>query len=516
MSVDLIIDSSASEVVIGLLHDKQLVELHRERTNNNYTVGDIYLGKVKKVMPGLNAVFVDVGYEKDAFLHYLDLGPQYNSLAKFLKNTISSQTPTSNLTNFQLEADIEKNGKINQIVSSGQQILVQIAKEPISSKGPRLTSEISIPGRYIVLVPFASRVSVSQKIKSGEERDRLIKLLQGIKPKGFGVIIRTVAENKSLAELESDLSDILSKWKEMVKNIPGNKPPFKVLGELNRASAILRDLLSPKFNSIVVNDEAIYNEVKKYLKNIAPDKENIAKIYKGKTPVFDQYGVEKQIKALFGKTVTLKTGAYLIIEHTEALHVIDVNSGYRSKSGAGQEQNAFEVNMEAAEEIARQLRLRDMGGIIVVDFIDMKEEAHREQLFQRMKEVMKSDRAKHSILPPSKFGLIQITRQRVRPEMEVNTTEKCPSCDGTGQSQASILLENEIENHLRYITSQLNLKKVALHVHPFIEAYLRKGIFSIRWKWQKKYKCKINIVSSASYGMLKYSFFDANEEEIKF
>lgn len=516
MSVDLIIDSSASEVVIGLLQNKQLVELHREKPNNNYTVGDIYLAKVKKVMPGLNAVFVDVGYEKDAFLHYLDLGPQFNTLQKFLKQVSALENPSASLTNFQFEADIEKTGKINQVINSGNRVLVQIAKEPISSKGPRLTAEISIPGRYIVLVPFAHRVSVSQKIKSSQERDRLTKLMQGIKPKGFGIIIRTVAENKSVVELETDLKDILSKWEDMVKKLPQAQTPAKVLGELNRTSAMLRDMLSPQFNSIVVNDEAIFTDIKNYLRNIAPDKENIAKMHKGKTPVFDHYGLEKQIKALFGKTVNLKTGAYLIIEHTEALHVIDVNSGYRSKSGIGQEQNAFEVNLEAAEEIARQLRLRDMGGIIVVDFIDMKEEGHREQLFQKMKEAMRSDRARHTVLPPTKFGLVQITRQRVRPEMDINTTEKCPSCNGSGVAQAAILLEDEIENHLRYVSTQLNLKKITLHVHPFVEAYLRKGIFSLRWKWQKKYKCKIALSSSASYSMLQYRFFDAQDDEIKF
>lgn len=515
MNNELVINSTPSEVVIALLNDKRLVELNREKSNNSFSVGDIYLGKVRKVMPGLNAAFVDVGYEKDAFLHYLDLGPQAASLYKFTKLTQQGKQSTSNLMYFKLEEDIRKDGKISNVLSANQQILVQIAKEPISTKGPRITSEISLAGRYIVLVPFSDRISVSQKIKSSEEKQRLKRLIQSIKPKNFGIIVRTVAEGKSVADLDSDLQDLIKKWNICYEQLKTAQPPQKVLGELNRTSAILRDLLNSTFNAIHVNDAGMYEEIKSYLQTIAPDKEKIVKLYKGNAPIFDHFGVDKQMKALFGKTVTMKSGAYLIVEHTEALHVIDVNSGHRAKSENNQETNALEVNLEAAAEVARQLRLRDMGGIIVVDFIDMHDANNRKMLYDRIKEEMKQDRAKHNILPPSKFGLVQITRQRVRPEMNIETHEKCPTCGGTGEVQASVLLIDQIENNLRYILKEQNEPSVTLCVHPYIEAYLTKGFPSMRMKWSWHYKKWIKVKAVSSYQFLEYHFLNSSGDEIK-
>jgi len=514
MSVDLVINSKTSEDVIALLDNKQLVELHKEKSNNNYSVGDIYLGRIKKVMPGLNAAFVDVGYNKDAFLHYLDLGPNFASLNKYVQGVLSKKIRTSSLRNFKFENEIDKEGKVADLLSGNQYALVQIAKEPISTKGPRLSSEISIAGRYMVLVPFSNRVSVSQKIRSFEEKDRLKRLIKSIRPEGFGVIVRTVAENKKVADLHTDMNELLEKWKVCFEKLHNAKPPKRVLGELSRSSAILRDLLNKDFNNIYVDSNETKKELKSYISSIAPGKEKMVKGYRRQIPIFEHFGIEKQIKSLFGKNVTMKSGAYLVIEHTEALHVIDVNSGQRSRSIADQEQNAIDVNIESAAEIARQLKLRDMGGIIVIDFIDMREASNRELLFEKMREFMKSDRAKHTILPPSKFGLVQITRQRVRPEMEIKTSEKCPCCNGDGETQATILLVDEIENNLRYIVRQLNQKKLNLVVHPYLEAYLSKGIFSIRRKWSKKYNCKINLRKSDSYRFLEYRFFDQKQEEI--
>jgi ribonuclease G len=465
-------------------------------------------------MTGLNAAFVDVGYEKDAFLHYLDLGPQVKSLNKFTKQIHTGKQTTSNLMYFKLEEDIKKDGKINQIVSQGDQILIQIAKEPISSKGPRITSEISMAGRFLVLVPFADKVSVSQKIKTREEKERLKKLVQGIKPKNFGVIVRTVAEDVSISEIENDLKELMDKWNECFENFKTAKPPQKIVGEMNRTNTILRDMLNDSFGSIAVNDAKIYDEIRTYLKSISPEQEKIAKFIKGPAPIFDQLGVDKQIKALFGKTVTMKSGAYLIVEHTEAMHVIDVNSGHRAKSDSSQEENALEVNLEAAVEIARQLRLRDMGGIVVVDFIDLHNPNNRKILYEKIRDEMKTDRAKHNILPPSKFGLIQITRQRVRPEMSVVTVEKCPTCGGSGEIQASVLIIDQIENTLRYIIKELNEKTVTLCVHPFIESHLTKGFFSMRRKWEMKYKKRIKIRPVNSYNFLEYHFLNKDGEDI--
>ena len=518
MNQELIINSTPSEVVIALLHDKRLVELHREKNNSKFSVGDIYLGKAKKVMTGLNAAFIDVGYEKDAFLHYLDLGPQAPSLIKYVDQTQSGKQNVSNLMYFKNESDIKKDGKINEIVKSGQNLLVQVAKEPISAKGPRITTEISLAGRYIVLIPFADKISVSSKIRNIEEKKRLKDLMHQIKPKNFGVIVRTVAEGKSVSDLEADLNELVSRWDECYHVLKTSQPPVRVLGEADRTNVILRDFLNASFNAIHVNDQAVFEDLKSYIKTISPDKVDILKHYTGKLPIFDAYGVDKQIKSLFGKTVHMKSGAYLVIEHTEALHVFDVNSGNRAKSDSTQEENALEVNLEAAVEVARQLKLRDMGGIIVVDFIDMHHADNRKLLFDKLKEEMKSDRAKHNILPPSKFGLIQITRQRLRPEVNVEVLETCPSCSGTGKVQPSIIFVDQLENTLKFILKEQNNKNVTLNLHPYVEAYIKKGgLFkSLQWKWYFEFKQWVKVQSVSSLGLMEYKFFNKDMDEIIF
>jgi ribonuclease G len=512
---ELIIDSSPNGATIALLQDKQLVELHKEQITNNYTVGDIYLGRIKKIMPSLNAAFVDVGYEKDAFLHYLDLGPQVQSLLKLTKQVRSGGYQSKLLDNFKPEADINKGGKISDVLSKSLLVPVQIAKEPISTKGPRLSSDLSIAGRYVVLVPFSEVISISKKIKSNTERNRLRKVVESIKPKHFGVIIRTVSEGKGVSELQKDLLDLISKWETFVTKLHGTEPAKKVLGEIGRTSTILRDILNPDFQNIYVNEQSMYEEVRSYIHEISPDLEGIVRLHKHKEPIFEHHGVDKQIKSTFGKTVNLAGGAYLVIEHTEALHVIDVNSGNRTANKENQEENAYQVNKEAAKEIARQLRLRDMGGIVVVDFIDMHKPTNRKELFDYLKAQMADDRAKHTILPPSKFGLIQITRQRVRPEMNIVTSEVCPACGGTGTIRPTILLLDDIENNFNYILEEQNEKNITLCVHPYIEAYIKKGLFNRQMKWYFKYNQWIKIKSNPAYQITEFHFFSNKDEEIK-
>lgn len=511
---ELVISSDVSEVKIVLLEDKQLVELHKEQKNNNISVGDVYMGRIKKILPGLNSAFVDIGCRKDAFLHYLDLGPQIKSLKKYTKFAEEGNHAQSNMDAFTLEKDIEKSGKISDFLSVGDRIPVQIAKEPINTKGPRITADISFAGRYIVLVPFSNRISVSQKIKSSEERRRLKLLIQSIKPNNFGVIIRTVAEGKKVAELDADLKTLLNKWHSMTHVIGSSNGPTKLISELDRTSVVLRDILNESFNGIYIDDSNLYEEIKSFISTIAPQKSDIVKLYKGKEPIFTEFGVNKQMAGLFGRIVTIRNGVYLIIEHTEAMHVIDVNSGQRVSKENSQEENALSVNLEAAAEIARQLRLRDMGGIIIVDFIDMQEAAHRKELYNKLKEEMSKDRARHTILPASKFGLIQITRQRVRPENEVTVQEKCPTCNGTGKIRSSYLIIDEIENNMRYLLLDQNEDKITVQVHPFLYAYLNKGLFSIKRKWKWKYNRKIDIKEVKSFHITQYNFLNKNGEEI--
>lgn len=513
MNYELFIRSGSQEVDFALLKDGRLIELHKEEENNNFTVGDIFLAKIRKTVPGLNAAFVNVGYEKDGFLHYHDLGPKVLSQLKFVKKVSTGKLKDYSLKDFPMEKEIDKHGNLNDAIKSNQSILVQIVKEPISTKGPRISSELSIAGRYIVLVPFSDRVSVSQKIDSNEEKDRLKRLITSIKPKGFGVIIRTVAEGKKVAELDKDLQNLMDRWMAMCKKLQGAHHPSKVLSELNRASSIIRDVFNDSFSAIHIDDETLYLQIKDYLQEIAPKKDNIVKFYDSNVPIFEKFGIDRQIKTSFGKSVSGSKGAYLVIEHTEAMHVIDVNSGNRSNKAKTQEGTALEVNLIAATEVARQLRLRDMGGIIVVDFIDLANANHRKQLYNHLRDEMKDDRAKHKILPPSKFGLIQITRQRVRPEMNIKTREENPSNVMDGEIEAPIIVINRINEEVKGLFKK-DYKKITLNTHPFIAAFLTKGFPSVRTKWFLEHKKWVKIQPRDAYTYLEYHFVDKEGENI--
>ncbi len=515
LSNELIINSTQNGCRIALLKNKNLLEFHHQLDGNQFVVGDIYLGTVRKLVPGLNAAFIDIGYEKDAFLHYLDLGPQVTSLNKFTKQVLAKKNTSLKLSKFKTEPDIDKLGKIGQVLTKGQQILVQVVKEPISTKGPRLSCELSIAGRYVVLVPFSKAVSVSKKITSGEERKRLVRLLSSIKPENFGIIIRTVAEGKDVAELDKDLTNLVSSWEEGIKKLRNAKAPEKIIGEMSRTSSMLRDMLNESFDNVVVDDKALYEDVKTFIKGIAPEKEKIVKLYNGKARIFENFGIEKQLKSLFGQSVSLPFGGYLIIEHTEALHSIDVNSGNISSSNGDQEATALKVNLEAAKEIARQLRLRDMGGIIIVDYIDMKNPEHKKLLYDRMKEEMKTDRSKFTVLPLTKFGLMQITRQRVRPEMNIITKEKCPTCNGTGSITASILVSDQVERNLEYLMIKQNEKKVTIALHPYLFAFFTKGFISRQVKWLFKYNRWVKLIEDSSLGITDFKFRNVTGDDIE-
>jgi len=511
---ELIIDFDSSGERIALLRDKKLVELHIESSGANFSVGDFYVGVVKKFKQELNAAFVDVGYHKDAFLHYHDLGPNIRSLNKLTRAAMQGGMDSGDLSKFALEPETLKTGRINSTLKKGQKVLVQISKEPISSKGPRLSTEISIAGKYFIFVPFIDSVSVSKKIEDREERQRLKTLALSLKGPNFGLICRTAAVGQSAQELHKDILELRERWDTLVKNLRNAKAGQLILGDGNRSQLVLRDLLSEKFSNIVTNDKDYYEELKKYVNHLSPDLGKVLKLHKGKESIFSYYGVDKQIKISFGKNVNMQGGAYLIIEHTEALHVIDVNSGSRQRSGESQDEYALSVNLESAEEIARQLRLRDMGGIIVIDFIDLRNPAHKRQLTDALKKAMSLDRAKHTILPMSKFGLVQITRQRVRPEMNITTNEECPMCHGNGTVEASILLSDEIEETLLQLLKFGTNKKIELCLHPYLHAYFTKGFPSKQWQWFAKHRKWVNITSDSNYHFGEYRFFDSNEEEI--
>lgn len=503
---------------IALLKDGELVEYHTEEKDSKFTVGDIYLGTVKKLAHNLNAGFVDIGYKKDAFLHYSDLGPQFRSLHKFTQLAINGKLSNYNLSDHSIEAPIDKLGKISEVLHRNQPILVQVVKEPISSKGPRLSAELAIVGRYMILVPFGDTVNISKKITSSEEKKRLLRLATSIKPQNFGLIARTAAEGKEVAKLIQDLKELLAKWEEGVKKLCKAIARDKIIGEMNRVSSILRDMLNESFDNIVIDDKKAYSELKQYIKTIAPEKEKAFKNYQGRARLFEHFGIEKQLKMLFGQTVSLEGGGYLIIEHTEAMHVIDVNSGSNTVEQEYEEM-ILGVNLAAAKEIARQLRLRDMGGIIVIDFIDIKDAENKRKLYQQMKEYMKEymkeDRSKATVLPLSKFGIMQITRQRVRPTTNLITQEECPSCGGTGKIAASILVSDQIEKSLQLLLDNQNEKNITLFLHPYLYAYFTIGFLSRRMQWLLKYKKWVRLAEDSSLGIAEFKFTNKQGEEIE-
>lgn len=511
---ELIINASATGVDMALLENGKLVELHYQKTNNNFTVGDILIGKIRKMMPGLNAAFIDIGHRKDAFLHYTDLGPKLRSIVKWTNGVMGGSINTHKLDNFKFEEEIVKTGKVDQVLNKRWPVLVQILKEPISTKGPRLSCELNLPGRYMVISPFSETVTVSKKIASNEERKRLHTLAESIRPKGFGIIMRTAAEGKKVQELHEELMHLIGKWEDIYRQLKTVVPPAKLLSELDKPASVLRDLLTDSFSRIVVNEKDLHADIKSYLQSISPDQVGIVQFYTGSKPVFEAFGITRQIKASFGKTATMGSGAYIVIEKTEAMHVIDVNSGHKMTTG-DVEQTIFNVNLEAAEEIARQIRLRDIGGLIIVDFIDMKNADHKRQLAKAMEEFMRKDRSQHTILPLSKFGLMQITRERARPEVMMDTAEVCPSCGGTGKVNPTILLTDDIERDLEFVMQSRPKAPLYLRVHPYIDAYLKKGFPNKQMRWFLKYNKWLRIIPQAEYQLGEYRFFEGNDDEIR-
>ncbi|WP_185870587.1 Rne/Rng family ribonuclease [Blattabacterium cuenoti] len=512
MSKELIINAEKQEVKIALLEGGKLLEFHKEIFNKKFSVGDIYLGIVKKISYGLNAAIIDIGDSKGAFLHYNDIGFHVEEMLELIPMNHKKYSITSCHCSFLLkEKEDSCFHSIEKILYTGQKILVQITKEPISNKGPKLTSKICIPGRNLVLIPFSEKISISHKIKNIKEKNRLISCIQKIKPKGFGIIIRTASCFKIEQVLKEELFFLIKKWKKTLTQLRSKLPPVKIFSESNKTFCLLRDTFNDDFKSIYCNNSFLCQEIHSYLSLIAPKKTSIIKHYKGNIPIFEKYGIEKQIQTSLGKNVPLKNGAYLVIEHTEALHVIDVNSGminhiHKNCTESERIDNILKVNLIAATEIARQLRLRDMGGIIIVDFIDMDEPDKKKKLYEHLKEKMKNDRAKHKILPPNQFGLVQFTRHRVRPELKINNKKI---------KNSPIAYVHNIESIIETIFKKNKIhKKIQIHAHSFVTAYLKKGFPSIQQKWFFKYKKWIQIVSIDSLTCTEFQILNKKTQEI--
>lgn len=517
MENKLILNVTDSEIDIALLEDSVLMEYTKESRTANCAVGNVYLAKVKKLLPGLNAAFIDMGLEKEGFLHYLDIGANFYTIDRFLKLIISGNGKVPSMSKSEFVKELPKTGLITDVLSVGQIILVQVTKEPISTKGPRVTTEISLAGRSVVLMPFYNKVSVSQKILRNSEKTRLKRAVNSSRPQNYGAIIRTVAEGRDADELKNEFSVLVKRWEETLRRVNKckGKVPSLVLEEVSRAEAVIRDHFNRNFESIVVNDKDVYEEIKSYVSLIEPSKSDIVKLYDDEIPVFDAYNITKQVKSAFGRVVPFKRGAYLVIDHTEAMHVIDVNSGIRlQKDADSQENSAFEVNMLAVDEVAHQMRLRDMGGIVIIDLIDMHKAEHNQLVYDRMIANLENDSAKHNVLPLTKFGLMQITRQRVRQVTYANTFESCPVCGGSGKIHSSILFTDMLERKAYFVKKVLKCKNVTLFVHPYVYAYMKQGFPSLKTKLRFKYWFRLNILPNQQLEYLQYKFVDKKTGEV--
>ncbi len=518
MKKEIIINSTANEHRIAILEDGKPAELFVETPGKSRNVGDIYLGSVAKVMPGIKAAFVNIGMEQDAFLHFSDVGSieEFNSLFEEDDDEKEADAIANNVTTteeFEERKNIRSPQNIPQVnLQKGQDILVQITKEQIGKKGVRVRSAISLPGRFLVLIPFDGKVGVSKKLTNFKEKRRLRKLIRGILPEGFGAIIRTVAESKTEDMLKEDLEDLIKTWHNIEKLVKTEKAPALIYKDMDTTSSVIRDLFQDTVERVVVDDKKLYKEIRSYVQWISPDMLNRIEYFKDREPIFDKYEIEKEIQVLLSKKVWLKSGGYLYIEKTEAMTVIDVNSG-RYAAKKEQELNSLRTNLEAAREVCRQIRLRDIGGLVIVDFIDLDDEKNKKKIYDEIKKEVRRDRAKVTVLPMTEFGLVQITRQRVRQSVQLSFSESCPMCGGTGLVQSKTSTINQIERWIRRFKSDKREFRLHLHVNPIIAEFLLQGTISRLMKMQIKFFVKLRLISDSSMPADEFKFFSIKQQK---
>jgi ribonuclease G len=493
MKKEIIINAAANETRIAITEDGRLAELFVESANKEKMVGDIYLGRVAKVMAGIKAAFIDLGLGQDGFLHFSDIGNRFDeyqtmlgddeeeeeeSVAVVVGADAANAPPQPPRERPQRPPAPEIRPPSREIhLEKGQEIIVQITKEPVGKKGVRVTSEVSLAGRYLVLLPFDGRVGISKKINSFKEKRRLRRIVQNILSSGFGVIIRTVAEGKDEEALKTDLEDLVKTWREIEKSAKTEKPPALLYKDMSTTSSVIRDLFSNDVARVIVDSKKLHKEIRAYIKYTSPQLLDKIELNREKLPIFDVYGIEKELETSLSRKVWLKSGGYIIIEQTEAMVVIDVNSG-RYAAKREQEQNSLRTDLEAAREITRQLRLRDIGGIIVCDFIDLEDEKNKRKVFEELKKEFRRDRAKVTVLPMTEFGLVQITRQRVRQNILHSFTEPCSACGGTGLVRSKTSTLNSLERWVSRFKSETNEKRVIIKVNPELASVLRQGTIS--------------------------------------
>ena len=500
MKKEIIINAAANETRIAITEDGRLAELFVESATKTKMVGDIYLGKVAKVMPGIKAAFIDLGLGQDGFLHFSDIGNRLEEYSAMIGDDDEGEedeevavaepataaaepsAPTSEnpppssppRRENQRNRDNGRPPRRDIQLQKGQEIIVQITKEPVGKKGVRVTSEVSLAGRFLVLLPFDGKIGISKKVTSFKEKRRLRKIVQSILPEGFGTIIRTVAEGKDDVSLKNDLEGLIETWREIEKTVKSEQAPCLVYKDMSTTSSVIRDLFSNDVSRVVIDSRKTFKEITSYVKYTSAQFLDKIELHKERRPIFDTYGIEKEIETTLSRKVWLKSGGYIILEPTEAMMVIDVNSG-RYAAKREQELNSLKTDLEAAREICRQLRLRDIGGIIVCDFIDLDDERNKKKVYEELKKEFRKDRAKVTVLPMTEFGLVQITRQRIRQSIVHSFTEACPVCGGTGLVQSKTTTINHFERWLRRFKAESKAFRLTLRINPELEETLTVG-----------------------------------------
>lgn len=518
MAKEIIINSSSTQTRVAITEDGNLVDFFVDYPENRRMVGDIYLGTVARVLPGIRAAFIDIGMKHDAFLHFSDIGERTQQLQSIIGDDddidddddddirTPEEKPRHNQPNDRNSGD--RNAHLQNALpklKKGEDILVQITKEPVNNKGVRVTSSISLPGRFCVLLPFDNKIGISKKIVDFRERKRLKSLARGILPPACGLIIRTVAKNQSEEALKDDLSYLRKTWETIEAAVKTEKPPSLVYQDVTTTSSVIRDLLTPDVTKVFVDSKKLHKQITNYINLIQPSLNDKVEYFRSSSMIFDAFKIEEQIKTLMGRKVPLPSGGYLIIEHTEAMVVIDINSG-RYAANKEQELNSLKTDLEAAREIARQLRLRDIGGIIVCDFIDLEDDKNRKKIYDELRKEFKKDRARVSVLPMSDFGLVQITRQRIRQNIMQAMNEVCPYCLGSGLLTKKSHLMHDIEEWLRRFRQNSKERNLVLKCHPSVASKLKEGNISTLTKLKFKYLTRITIDADEKFKVEKFQF----------
>jgi len=520
MANEILININSGETRVALLENGVLVELYLERNSEQGNSGNIYKGRVVRVLPGMQAAFVDIGFDKAAFLYVTDVHQDFDDLELMMR---AREDDGNGLPRIDEEdiPDLTTPFQIEDLLHEGQEVLVQVSKEPLGSKGARITSHISLPGRHLVLMPMVDQIGVSRRIENEAERRRLREIIQRIKPAGCGLIVRTASEGKGEAELRQDLDFLLKMWNNIQRRKAASPVPSLLHKDLDLTLRAIRDLFTQDVERVVVDSEEEFKKTLDFCETFMPQLKSFIEIYDKDEPLFDFFGIEMEISRALGRRVWLKSGGYIVIDLTEALTVIDVNTG-RFVGKRNLEDTILKTNLEAVKEIAYQLRLRNIGGIIIIDFIDMEKESSREKVFQALIEALKKDKSKTNILKISELGLVEMTRKRTRESLGRILSERCFYCEGRGFLKSRSTICQDILREIQRDIRDLPGENILVNVHPNVANFIYDEARSEIEKLEKRFNKRIIVTGKSDYHLEQFDIysssgqFSIDKKEIEF